>query len=201
VAKLTEPNAFGKQFKEVNLIPLDEIGTDPLSATNFHNRTVQSGSLGLGLLPVADAAEYLTTKILEGQYKEMKISPEQQEAWNGYRSNTMQAPLAYIARPHSGVWSLAPYLHNGSIPNLYQLLSPQEERDDVFYVGHSEFDPLHVGFVAQKKTPTNFRFDATLPGNANAGHEFQNGPLKNGVIGPLLSKQERWDLIEYLKTI
>ncbi|MEE8124184.1 MAG: di-heme-cytochrome C peroxidase [Nitrospirales bacterium] len=201
VAKLTEPNKYGKQFKEVNLIPLEEIGTDPLSATNFHGRTVKSGPLGLGLLTVADTAQYLTTKILERQYKELNISQEQQEAWNGYRPNKMQGELAYIARPHSGVWALAPYLHNGSVPNLYQLLSPREERENVFYVGHSEFDPKHVGFVTQKKTHTDFKFDTKLPGNSNAGHEFRDGPRQNGVIGPALSEAERWELIEYLKTI
>lgn len=201
VPKLTAPNKYGKQFKEVNLIPLQEIGTDPVSATNFHHRMVKTGPLGLGLLPVADTTAYLTSQIQARQYKELKIPEDQQETWNGYRPNTMQAPLAYIARPHSGVWALAPYLHNGSIPNLYQLLSPREERDNVFYVGHSEFDPFHVGFVTQKKTKTNFRFDTILPGNSNGGHEFRDGPKENGVIGPSLSRQDRWDLIEYLKTI
>jgi hypothetical protein len=152
-------------------------------------------------LTAADVAQYLTTKILEGQYKELNIPQEQQEAWNGYRPNIIQAPLAYMARPHSGVWALAPYLHNGSVPNLYQLLSPREERENVFYVGHTEFDPLNVGFVTQKKTRANFKFDTKLPGNSNAGHEFRDGPQEKGVIGPLLSQQERWDLIEYLKTI
>jgi len=201
VPKLTEPNKHGKQFKKVNLIPLEEIGTDPLSATNFHLRTVQSGILGLGLLTVADTAEYLTTKILDRQYKELNVSQEQQEGWNGYRPNTMKGKLTYIARPHSGVWALAPYLHNGSIPNLYQLLSPREERQNVFYVGHSEFDPKKVGFVSQKTDDTDFKFITSVPGNSNAGHEFRDGPRKNGIIGPSLSKQERWDLIEYLKTI
>lgn len=201
VPKLTEPNAHGDQFKKVHLIPLQEIGTDPLSATNFHNRMVKSGPLGLGLLTVADTAQYLTTKIMEGQFKELNLTHEQQKAWTGDRANTMRAPLGYMARPHSGVWALAPYLHNGSIPNLYQLLSPQNERDDVFYVGHSEFDPIHVGFITQKKMDADFKFDTALPGNSNAGHEFRDGPRQNGVIGPALSEAERWDLIEYLKTI
>ncbi len=201
VPKLTEPNKYGQQFKEVILIPLEEIGTDPLSATNFHNRTVKSGPLGLGLLTVADTAQYLTTNILEGQYKELEISEEQQKAWNGGRPNKMQAPLAYVARPHSGVWALAPYLHNGSVPNLYQLLSPREERENVFYVGHTEFDPKKVGFVSKKNVDTDFEFDTNIPGNSNAGHEFRHGPRQNGVIGPGLSELERWDLIEYLKTL
>jgi mono/diheme cytochrome c family protein len=201
VPELTPPNNNHQPFKMVNLIPLEEIGTDPLSATNFHNRTVKTGPLGFGLLTAADVAQYLTTNILEGQYHELDLPQEQQDVWNGYRPNIIQAPLAYMARPHSGVWALAPYLHNGSVPNLYQLLSPREERENVFYVGHSEFDPRHVGFVTQKKTPTDFKFDTTFPGNSNAGHEFRDGPLRNGVIGPALSETERWDLIEYLKTI
>ena len=201
VAQLTEPNESGKKFKEVNLIPLKEIGTDPLSATNFFQRTVATGPLGFGLLTVADTAEYLTTQILEGQYLKHEISQEEQEEWNGYRPNTIEGPLAYVARPHSGVWALAPYLHNGSIPNLFQLLSPREERENVFYVGHSEYDPRHVGFVSQKIDETDFMFMTSIPGNSNAGHEFRDGPRTNGVIGPALSSQERWDLIEYLKTL
>ena len=201
VAKLTEPNESGKQFKEVNLIPLKEIGTDPLSATNFHQRTVKTGPLGFGLLSVADTAEHLTTQILQGQYKEHGISQEEQKEWNGYRPNTIEGPLAYVARPHSGVWALAPYLHNGSIPNLFQLLSPPENRENMFYVGHSEYDPKQVGFVSQKVDETDFKFVTTIPGNFNSGHEFRDGPRTNGVIGPALSDQERWDLIEYLKTL
>ena len=201
VQKLTEANSGGKQFKEILVVPLKEIGTDPISATNFHNRTVKSGPLGLGLLTVADTAEYLTTKILEGQYKELNIPQKTQSSLSGYRPNNMRAPLGYVARPHSGVWALAPYLHNGSIPNLYQLLSTREERENVFYVGHSEFDPNKVGFVSHQIDDADFKFDTSIPGNSNAGHEFRDGPRENGVIGPALSKQERWDLIEYLKTI
>ncbi len=201
VPKLTEPNEYGWQFKNVFLIPLGEIGTDPVSATNFHYRTVKSGPLGLGVLTASDTAQYLTTHILNQQYQELGISEEEQKRLNGGRSNTMRAPLAYVARPHSGVWALAPYLHNGSIPNLYQLLSPIEERDEVFYVGHGEFDPLHVGFVTEKLRPSDFKFDTTLPGNSNAGHEFRDGLHQNGVIGPALSIDDRWDLIEYLKTL
>ena len=97
VSKLTEPNKYGKQFKAVNLISLEEIGTDPLSATNFNARMVKTGPLGFDLLPVADTAEYLTTQILEGQYKEHGISQEEQKEWNGYRPHTIEGPLAYIA--------------------------------------------------------------------------------------------------------
>lgn len=201
VPKLSAPNQYGKQFKKINLIPLEEIGTDPVSARNFHDRTVETGPLGLGVKTAAEATAYLTTKIRDRQYQKLGLSPEQQQAWDGYRPNLWQAPLAYIARPHSAVWTLAPYLHNGSVPNLYQLLSPREQRDEVFYVGSTEFDPKHVGFLSHQTSDHDFTFDTRLPGNSNAGHEFRDGPRDNGTIGPALSEQERWDLIEYLKTL
>jgi hypothetical protein len=44
-------------------------------------------------------------------------------------------------------------------------------------------------------------FSAALPGNSNVGHSFEDGPRANGVIGRLLAEDERWALIEYLKSI
>jgi hypothetical protein len=49
--------------------------------------------------------------------------------------------------------------------------------------------------------PGSFLLDTSLPGNSNAGHSFENGPRGNGVVGPLLTDNERWALIEYLKSI
>ena len=46
-----------------------------------------------------------------------------------------------------------------------------------------------------------YLFDTTLIGSSNTGHSFENGPLGNGVIGPLLTEEERWALVEYLKSI
>jgi hypothetical protein len=43
--------------------------------------------------------------------------------------------------------------------------------------------------------------DTALPGNSNAGHSFENRPLGNGVIGPLLPDDDRWAIVEYLKSI
>ena len=201
VPEMTRPNQHGKQFKKINMIPLEEIGTDPRAATNFHDRMVETGSLGLGVITAAEATQYLTSNIRNRQYRELNLSEAQQQLWDGYKLNLWRAPLAYMARPHSAVWTLAPYLHNGSVPNLYQLLSPHEERDVVFYVGSTEFDPKHVGFVSNKMADRSFFFDTRLPGNSNAGHEFRDGPKENGTIGPALSEQQRWDLIEYLKTL
>ena len=96
---------------------------------------------------------------------------------------------AYKARPLNGIWATAAsYLHNGSVPNLDELLKPSAKRAKKFYVGSREFDPVNVGFVSDSGS---FEFDTTLPGNSNIGHD----------IGPELSDVERAQLIEYLKSL
>jgi hypothetical protein len=99
-------------------------------------------------------------------------------------------PRSYKARSLNGIWATAPYLHNGSVPNLWQLLQPADQRVKQFYVGSRELDPVNVGF---ETTPYagGFNFDTTLPGNSNAGHTF----------GTTLGDDEKWALIEYLKSL
>ena len=105
----------------------------------------------------------------------------------------------YKAAPRDGVWAEPPYMHNGSVPNLYEMLIPAAQRTKKFYVGR-DFDPVKVG-VDTTGNSGKFLFDTSLEGNSNAGHSFENGPLGNGVIGPLLTDEQRWELIEYLKSI
>lgn len=106
------------------------------------------------------------------------------------------ALLAYKARPLNGVWTSAPYLHNGSVPDLYQLLLPAEQRVKQFNLGSWEYDPVTVGYVDQA-TDNSFVFDTTLQGNSNSGHEYGTGYYGK----PALTEQERWALVEYLKTL
>ena len=122
------------------------------------------------------------------------------------------APLmAYKARPLNGIWATAPYLHNGSVPTLYDLLLPkcqggstnseEECRPIKFMVGSREFDPEKVGF---KYTGYNgFQYDTAKPGNSNAGHEYAAGktPQRDGKPLPPLNKPDRLNLLEYLKTL
>jgi len=193
-------NSGGKQFFKVTMIPLAEIGTDPKEAQNFFNRTADSGSLGRGIISASDGLKYITQKVIEQAYANLKLSPEQQDEWNGYRTNEIRAILKYKARPHNGIWATPPYLHNGSVPNLFALLSPVSERPKVFYLGNKQYDPVKLGLnIAPLKGATEFRTD--LPGNSNAGHEFNDGPKGNGVIGRRLSEEERMQIIEYLKTL
>ncbi|MEP3655631.1 MAG: di-heme-cytochrome C peroxidase [Litorimonas sp.] len=107
---------------------------------------------------------------------------------------------AYRARPLTGIWASAPYLHNGSIPTLYDLLSPPAEADGscrfvhcrptAFNVGSTNFDAVNVGFKDEAGVHTT-KIDTSLSGNKNTGHEKMIN----------LSEEERMALIEYLKTL
>jgi mono/diheme cytochrome c family protein len=95
----------------------------------------------------------------------------------------------YKARPLNGIWATAPYLHNGSVPNLNELLKPASDRTKKFWVGSREFDTENVGF---KTDQGKIEFDTQAsPGNSNAGHEY----------GTVLTPDERRQLIEYLKSL
>ena len=99
--------------------------------------------------------------------------------------------MAYKGRPLDGIWATAPYLHNGSVANLYEVLLPAKERMKEFYVGSRNFDPKHVGFE-NKKGPDTFLFDTSKPGNSNAGHIYGNSRF---------TKEQREQLVEYMKTL
>lgn len=190
----------GRQFFKVTMIPLAEIGTDPKEAQNFHDRKADSGPLGKGTISAGDGLTLITQRVIEQAYAQLNLTPEQQEQWNGYRKNELREPLAYKARPHNGIWATPPYLHNGSVPNLFELLSPVSERSKVFYLGNKQFDPVKLGLdTSPLQGASEFRVD--LPGNSNAGHEFNDGPKGNGVMGRKLTPEERMQIIEYLKTL
>ncbi len=202
--KYWEAGLNGKSFLKLNVIPLDEIGTDPREASDWAQRTAVTGVLGLGTVSAADGLRAVTGKIRDMNYAALGLSAEQRSEWNGFRADGVVAPLAYGARPLGGLWATPPFLHNGSVPNLYQMLLPADQRDKTFYVGSREFDPKNVGYSTAKFDGAfEFRTDQPKdphPGNSNAGHEFRNTPGK-GVIGRELSDEERWAIIEYLKTL
>ncbi|MEA2571792.1 MAG: hypothetical protein QOI24_3793 [Acidobacteriota bacterium] len=98
--------------------------------------------------------------------------------------------LAYKARPLDGIWATAPYLHNGSVPTLSDLLLPVAKRPSTFFVGSRDFDPVNVGFDSSAGDG-RFKFDTTLDGNHNSGHTW----------GTTLSQADREALIEYMKSL
>jgi mono/diheme cytochrome c family protein len=126
----------------------------------------------------------------------------------GDRPNCLLAGAGYKARPLNGVWATAPFLHNGSVPTIYDLLSPAAERPKAFLIGDPSFDPVRVGLVTHPADPKDgqydgdgyFILDTSKPGNRNTGHEFSNDN-RPGVIGPALSPEDRFAIIEFLKGI
>jgi hypothetical protein len=106
------------------------------------------------------------------------------------RSATTAQLLTYKARPLAGVAFTAPYLHNGSVPSMYELLLPPEQRSRSFYVGNQTFDPVKLGYSTERAAGATL-LDTTQVGNGNAGH----------VYGTTLSDAERYALIEYIKTL
>lgn len=96
--------------------------------------------------------------------------------------------FAYKGRPLNGIWATAPYLHNGSVPNLDELVKHPADRKKQFKIGSREFDVDKVGFAIDQG---DFLFDTTLPGNSNAGHDYAGE----------LDDEDRRDLIEYMKSL
>jgi cytochrome c2 len=204
-SKLLPPDQAGRQLVRINMYSLGLIGTDPTAAVNFNKHIVSTGQLSqppVSLperIPLTGALQAVTTEVAKRKFRELNISPEMQNEMLGFRPNVVRAPLSYRARNMDGIWATAPYLHNNSVPNMYQLLLPAAQRDKVFSVGNLQYDPKVLGFVTTKTADT-FELRTNITGNSNSGHEFKDGLRGKGIIGPLLTDEERWAIIEYLKT-
>jgi hypothetical protein len=91
------------------------------------------------------------------------------------RKGLVEAPLiGYNVQYLDGIWLRAPYLHNGSVPTLRDLLEPVERRPQIFYRGYDALRSRRGGFVstgadAQRE---GTRFDVSQRGNGNGGHAF-----------------------------
>jgi mono/diheme cytochrome c family protein len=98
----------------------------------------------------------------------------------------------YVNMPLDGLWLRAPYLHNGSVATLSDLLRPPAERPQVFYRGYDVYDFVNAGFISTgpEAEANGLILDTRLPGNSNQGHIF----------GTALSPQEKEALVEFLKT-
>ncbi len=149
-----------------------------------------------------------------------ELATAQNSLYAGYpsRFSHFRKTHGYANTPLDGVWARAPYLHNGSVPTLRDLLNPAAERPQVFYRGYDVLDQTKLGFVSEtahfnedgtsRDEPANerrsFRYE-TQPraegatprerneGNLNIGHEGER-------YGTTLSPDDKDALVEYLKT-
>jgi hypothetical protein len=113
--------------------------------------------------------------------------------------------LGYNALPLSGIWAQAPYLHNGSVPTLYHLLTPSE-RPSVFVKGRLDYDKKLAGYSWEKaqssKKEEGYLFDTTsFPGLSNRGHDkdWREGN-KTYKLDWSDDKEGAAAIVEYLKT-
>jgi hypothetical protein len=232
-------------YLQLRVIALDEIGTDPRQASVLSHRMVDTTGLGLdtsicivtpanpdpaakdggwlGFAQVSDSpalsfAVALGAVIQEtnDQWFDQHYVPEAWRAtYQGDRPNCLRAGAGYRARPLNGVWATAPFLHNGSVPTLEDLLSPVSARPRYVQLGNPTFDAKRVGLAQEghiarlnaqpaKSAPDYidglFILDTRKEGNWNTGHEFSNDK-RPGVIGAALDAGQRAALIEYLKTL
>ncbi|MEB3212949.1 MAG: hypothetical protein VKL39_16465 [Leptolyngbyaceae bacterium] len=120
----------------------------------------------------------------------------QNTLYTGYpwRFTHFRKTEGYANLPLDGVWLRSPYLHNGSVPTLRDLLEVPGDRPTTFYRGDDVYDPENVGFVSnvpEENGKRYFKFDTSLPGNSNSGHLY----------GTDLSPDDKDALIEYLKQL
>jgi len=177
-----------------------ELGVDATTAERVAAPVKDTADLPLdGSHSFAKAVAYVINTIRDKAYDKAGVTPAERaemedRARRGdiyWRDTLTDTGKPYAARLLNGVWAMAPYLHNGSVPTLYDLLLPPAERPQRFPIGHRDFDPKKVGYRTDVPLDqAKFVVDTTKPGNANAGHTY----------GTTLTDQERWDLIEYLKT-
>jgi mono/diheme cytochrome c family protein len=112
---------------------------------------------------------------------------------NVHRFEHFSKTNGYANVPLDGVWARAPYLHNGSVPSLADLLNPPADRPRLFARGYDVYDEHKVGFVSDtpEARAQGSVYDTTIPGNGNGGHLY----------GTNLGGEQKLDLLEYLKTL
>jgi mono/diheme cytochrome c family protein len=126
-------------------------------------------------------------------------TPASAAAYNAYGEGrvwdfaSFRTTQGYVAVSLEGAWLRGPYLHNGSVPSLVDLLDSPDARPKRFWRGYDVFDPVRVGFISDGSEASRVGtfYDTSLPGNSNAGHTY----------GTTLPAEAKRALLEYLKTL
>lgn len=207
---MTKPNKFGHEFIKVYPTPIGKVGTDPNYAMYFVQRSAKPGIM----LPAFKGTPFENAKDMPGavlflgtlagitmsEVKAQAKTEEDMAYWLNYRdmptlpkteaelNALVESLLVYKAAPLAGVWASAPYLHNASVPTLYDLLLPADQRPKKFTLGNREYDTKKVGY---QTTGGGYTFDTSVKGLSNVGHNY----------GTTITDEERWALVEYLKSM
>jgi Cytochrome c len=163
-APLFEKNCnscHGGPESDKRLFAVADVGTDPNRANMF------------------------TQKVADGFNK--FLSELESDGYQAPKEVGVRSTGKYWAATLSGVWARSPYLHNGSVRTMHELLTAPAERAKTFHRGSRVFDENEMGYTDEGA----YLLDTNSNGNSNSGHDY----------GTKLSENEKRDLIEYLKTL
>lgn len=207
--ELTPPNDAGYRYWRVGVYTADEVGTDRALLEVSSSRTATlplllripfgqvfgSDLIGPGgEVPASAYRALMVGAAMQGNLGVAGIEGDEEELVSECRDDRRQEKEGYKARSLEGIVFTAPFLHNGSVPTLDDLLRPRAERPTSFYLGCRDYDASRVGYVCAGDRPGLLRFDTSLPANGNGGHD---GPA----FGTDLDAEGRADVIEYLKSL
>jgi hypothetical protein len=214
-------NGPGNPRYDYTLFSLAAVGTDPYEAMNSTRDVVVNSNMCLpaptkmATISFADAHNLFLGRVRDAAIaKYLKENPDKKsevDNWGDHRTdsrfvdrfsdpaycdpkNPRACPI-YPAKPLVGIWASPPYLHNGSVPSMMDLLKPASERPDHFLVGQRRYDTKTMGYdqnagqgrlLSLKDSVGNF-----FSGDSNAGHEY----------GTKLAETEKLQLIEFLKSL
>jgi hypothetical protein len=181
-------------------IKVDYVSGAPLTATEPVRALLETSAKGVLVGKKAEIAETALQQIFGITPPPVVIVPRahvfispKQARLNLCMQNASDPLMAYKARPLEGIWATGPFLHNGSVATLYDLLLAPAQRPKTFLVGTRTYDPKHAGYATDAASAGNsFTFDTSLAGNANKGHDYGVGAL---------TETQRLELLEYLKTL
>ena len=154
-------SCHGGTESDKRLYSVSEVGTDPLRAELF-------------------------TKEQAGLFNKF-LAELESKGYQAPKEEGLRSTGKYWAASMDGVWARSPYLHNGSVRTMQELLTPPAQRAKTFHRGSQDYDATQMGYADAGA----YVLDTSARGNSNAGHDY----------GTALTADEKRDLLEYLKTL
>lgn len=171
VLQVTYPDIYPAPPEILPALAISGVATGTLASQYFASQAFSEKAVSIfPLLSEQEAIQLLTIEYVAGQVDAQAFTP-----------------TVYRAKPLNGIAFTGPFLHNGSVRTLADLLNKPEDRARSFYVGSTEFDAQNIGFIDEG----HFLFDTTIRGNSNAGHRY----------GIDLSDNDKASLLEYMKSM
>jgi hypothetical protein len=184
----------GTDTREINLLS-SQVNTGVLEGASLFSTPLKSRDLAISVLKLAVVGSILQHYLSLGVPGHIERESQLKDTWQLKAAlGSAPASFAYESRVMQGIWAAAPYLHNGSVPTLAELLTPEHKRVSEFKVGPA-YDIEKVGLAA-KQTTFNFTLKTTdcaerNSGNSRCGHNYGTG----------FSSADKKALLEYLKSL